>query len=1151
MNNYEKLNRVNSCENIKLDKYKKLLDNINRKKNSSLIIKNKKHIYQTKCSPNKNLYHSRSNSAFIEEMYIKYSKNLQKYFKNNRFGMRLTGNKLYKNLSIDQYLKERKLYQKKKLSQLKNDSSFNLNEKKNNYSLETKNDLNNNFYLTPIPNKSRKLLNTNKEKDEFLFAERSAVVIRTFEYTHGLRSNVGIKEYKSLIDDKKEKLISYMFESAKKIQKWWKKNNKNYSLRKNKYLNKINSEKIKEEYNKILLKRKCENFVDLNRKYLLLKNNYILKKFFNNLKKYGNSQIKKIYYLFDWINNLKFSKVSNFEIKCYKRFVSKINLNRKYLFTKKNFYFNFEKLENKKQISINEQLAKIILIQRYIKNYLNYKQIKNLKEKFQKENGIGPISLINNLNQDNFANFVKNNIQLKNQINQQFSFINYNDSDITSENESNEDYYSSNSLNYNIQEDNQSLNEINKKSNKRDKNNFHIYNDYFTNKNNENKFNSSIKGSFNSLIKKNNMNEIHFTEPNSKNILISNFSDVQNIIKTTKKKNNILPISKQENNRNNPSISSYYNNDSNINNQRNINIQDMNQKFNNSPIKNKNNSIIEKANQILRYDENKSFKPKGVLKDNIHNSRNIIVKNIEKNQIINNDYFGDNNLIKTNENNINILTKSNNNFNILEIKKNQNVKQFDEEKKKDFSKNNKELLKGIKGDLKKDITNSKKNDELNDEKIIKSPYANKKESKLIQIKKSINNTNHHTERKNMNDNNKFNLNQNEMTQIENLSKNIKSKDNNVININISPDKPNKSFIDNTFNTITNEKENYYPEDNIINKNSHRKKSCVKRKSHISQNKFRFSIIHSNPYNKGKIDDIFPRINSIIPNYLIKDTFINIIYKPISKRCNLITKTRKYYSSINIISNLKNLIKIKKKIENIFEPKIYFEKWEKINQNRKKFYTLIIKIYNKKCLKEKFLLWNKIIKSNQLMSFNYSRTIISISHDRVNQYSQHFNYYGKINKSNNENDFLSIRMILGYRLLTMVFSRGLRHKFLIKLKLKRRKKKSQTYYLNNRNQRFHLELLNLNIKLFICLNKIIKRKFYEQFFYSLLYYSLYKDEKIELDLDNNFSCQLIREGYIKGYFLTLYKILRIRFNYIYIDTGMKFKDFIKIIMNMKY
>ena len=331
MNNYEKLNRVNSCENIKLDKYKKLLDNINRKKNNTLkyldlssdyhklgktsqVIKginlldqeifelafeNKKHIYQTKCSPNKNLYHSRSNSAFIEEMYIKYSKNLEKYFKNNRYGMRLIGNKLYKNTSIDQYLKERKLYQKKKLSQLKNES-FNLNENYNNYSLETKNDLNNDlFYLTPIPNKSRKLLNTNKEKDEFLSAERSAVVIRTFEYTHGLRSDIGIKEYNALIKDKKEKLISYMFESAKKIQNWWKKNFKKYFSFSIKNCNKINTEKIREEYNNFLLKKKFESFADLNRKYLLLKNKFILKKCFNKLRKYANIQYKKIYYLFD------------------------------------------------------------------------------------------------------------------------------------------------------------------------------------------------------------------------------------------------------------------------------------------------------------------------------------------------------------------------------------------------------------------------------------------------------------------------------------------------------------------------------------------------------------------------------------------------------------------------------------------------------------------------------------------------------------------------------------------------------------------------------------------------------------------------------------------------------------------------------------
>ena len=1138
MNNYEKVNRANSCENLKLDKYKILLDNINRKKNSSLISKNKLHIYQTKRNPNKNLYQSNSYSAFIEEMYIKYSKNLEKYFKNNRYGMRLIGNRLYKNTSIDQYLKERKLYQKKKLSQLKNES-FNLNENYNNYSLETKNDLNNDlFYLTPIPNKSRKLLNTNKEKDEFLSAERSAVVIRTFEYTHGLRSDIGIKEYNALIKDKKEKLISYMFESAKKIQNWWKKNFKKYSSFQIKNYNKINTGKIREEYNNFLLKKKFESFADLNRKYLLLKNKFILKKCFNKLRKYANIQYKKIYYLFDWINNLKFCKVSNFEINCYKRFVNKINLNRKYLFTKTNFYYNFEELENKKQISINEQLSKIILIQRYIKNYLNYQQFKKLKENFQKEKGIESTNLINSLNQDNFANFVKYNLQLKNQ---QFSFTNYGNSDIISENESNEDDNRSNEIYNNIKKNNQSLNDKNNISNKRDKNNFHIYNDYSTNKNNENQFNSSIKGSLNSLNQNNNLNENHFTVPNSKYNLMSHFSDFQNINKTMKKNNNLFPISKQENYRNNSSneISSYYNCNSNINNQRNINIQDMNKNVNNSPIKNKNNSIIEKTNQILRYDENKSFKSKAILKNNIQNSGSIVMKNIEKNQIINNDYFGENNLIKTNEYNINLLSRSN------------NILQFDEEKEKDFSKNNKSL-KYIKDDLKKDIKNSKKNNnKINKETSIKSLYGNKNETQLIQMKKSIYNIKYHTEKKNKNDNYKLNVNKNEMNQTENQPKNFKSQDNNLININISPDKSNKLFNDNTFNIIKNKKENYKIEEDMINKNSHKKESLSKRKSYFSQNKIRFSFLHSNPYNKGKIDDIFPRSNSLIPNYLFEDMFFNIIYKPIITGTNLITKTRKYYSSINIISNLKNLIKIKKKNENTFEPIIYFEKWKKINQNKKKFYSLIVKIFNKKCLKEKFFLWNKIIKSNQLMSFNYSRTVISISHDRVNQYSQHFNYYGKINKSNNENDFLLIRMILGYRLLKMVFSRGLRHKFLKKLKLRRRKNKSKTYYLNKRNQRFHLELLNLNIKLFYCLNKIFKRKFYERFFYRFLYFSLNNDENIEYDLDNNFSCQLIREGYMKGYFLTLYKILRSRFNYIYVDTGMKFKDFIKIILNMKY
>ena len=1146
MYNNEKLNRLHSCKNLKMDKYKKLLDNIERKKNSSLVLKNKNHIYHSKkWSPNKNLYHSKSNSAFIEEMYIKYSKNLEKYFKNNRYGMRLIGNKLYKNISIEQYLKERKFYQKKKLSHLK-DISFNLNENKN-YSLDIKND-NDLFYLTPLPYKSRKLLNTNKEKDEFLSAERSAVVIRTFEYTHGLRSDVGIKEYKALIEDKKEKLMSYMFESAKKIQNWWKENKKG-SSRKNKNFIKINSG-LSEEYNKILLKKKLDNFADFNRKYFVLKNKFILKKIFNNLKKYANTQIKKIYYLKDWINNLKFSKESNFEINCYKRSINKINLNRKYLFTKNNFYYNFEQSGNKNKISINEQLAKLILIQRYVKNYLSYKQIKAFKEQFQKENSRESINLINSLNQDNFANFVKKKSLLNNQINQDFYFSNHSHSDITSENESNEnDNNNSNLLYKNIKKDNENLNELNNKSNKRNKNNYQIYNDNSININNENKFNSSIKRGFNSLIQKNNLNENNYSAPNSKYNLMPHFSDFQNKNKSLEKNNNILIFSKQEKNIYNPSnenILSYYNNnDSIINNKKKIQKQDINKKLNNSPNKNKNNSILEKTNQILRYNENKLFKTKGILKDNIQNSGNIITKKIEKK----NNYFGNYNLKKVNENNINCLTNSNY-INNVEIKKSKNFINLEEGKRKDFSKNNNESLKNKKDDFKNDVKNSKNDDKLNNETIKKSLFGNNKETKLIQIKKGVNYINQ-TEQNNMNDNYKLTLKKNEITISENPSKNIQSKDNNLINNNIFPDKPNKSFINNTFNKTNIKKENDNPKEEMKNINSDKKKKSVKRMSYIEQNKIRFSFLHSNPYNKGRIDDIFPRSNSLISNYLIDDSFFNIIYKPFITGTSLITKTRKYYSSINIISTLNHLLQIKKRIQNTFDPKNYFEKWEKINKNRKKFLNLIIKIYNKNCLKEYFRLWNKIIKSNQLMSFNYSRTIISISHDVVNQYSRHFNYYGKINKSNNENDFLSIRMILGYRLLRMVFTRGLRYKFLNKLKLRRRKKKSNTYYLNKRSERFHLELLNLNIKLFVCLNKIIKRKFYGQFFYSLLYFSLNNDENIEYDLDNNYSCQLIREGYKKGYFLTLYNILRIRFNYIYVDTGMKFKDFIKIILNMKY
>jgi len=46
---------------------------------------------------------------------------------------------------------------------------------------------------------------------------------------------------------------------------------------------------------------------------------------------------------------------------------------------------------------------------------------------------------------------------------------------------------------------------------------------------------------------------------------------------------------------------------------------------------------------------------------------------------------------------------------------------------------------------------------------------------------------------------------------------------------------------------------------------------------------------------------------------------------------------------------------------------------------------------------------------------------------------------------------------------------------------------------------------------------------------------------------NNKCNLIREGFKRGYFQILNNILTIRFNYLYIDSNLKFEDFVKRIL----
>ena len=193
-------------------------------------------------------------SNFLEEMYLKYSKNLQKYFLKNQTGLKLAGNKYFKNLTVEDYMKQNNLTQEEFIHLLNG-----LRPMSNplfNYQHEINKD---NFFLTPMPNKSRQLLETSKEKNDFLNAERSAVVMRTFEYTHGIKSKVGIRELKKIIFEQKQRLINLMLASASKIQRWWKK----------KYLL-INKNKANEKYDKKILyynymlnKKKAKIFLNL------------------------------------------------------------------------------------------------------------------------------------------------------------------------------------------------------------------------------------------------------------------------------------------------------------------------------------------------------------------------------------------------------------------------------------------------------------------------------------------------------------------------------------------------------------------------------------------------------------------------------------------------------------------------------------------------------------------------------------------------------------------------------------------------------------------------------------------------------------------------------------------------------------------------
>ncbi len=417
------LKRSNSCENIEIINSRASLkskqENLNSKNYS---LKRTKHSSIDRNNSNPNLPQLVTPSNFLEEMYIKYSKSLQAYFLQNREGMKLQGNKYFQNISIDQFIKERPTTTRKYLNILKNSKNPNSQEK---IILNYQNINNDNvgnkingedFFLTPLPNKSRKLLNTKKEKSDFLFAERAAVMMRTFEYTHGVRSNVGINELQKIMEEQKQKLINIMVDAVYKIQNWWKKVKTNKRKRDIVLRNKENEKFYKKmsEYQKVLNKKKLRFIIEKLFNYCLKKAVKIKKYAFKKLVKFSQYQIKKIYYLYDWVNNMKICKGRRFEISASYMKIKRDN----YLIFKKgnferNYFYSKLKINNKKEnpFSKNQQLNGIILLQKFIRNFLHYKKIKDLVNKIQKDSSTrNSFSLMNNRSQDvNFIQFLNGN----------------------------------------------------------------------------------------------------------------------------------------------------------------------------------------------------------------------------------------------------------------------------------------------------------------------------------------------------------------------------------------------------------------------------------------------------------------------------------------------------------------------------------------------------------------------------------------------------------------------------------------------------------------------------------------------------------------------------------------------------------------------
>ena len=582
-------------------------DDINKVSNQtkSFIINNSHNSQKTfNIFEEKNFNQGIFKSNFLEEMYLKYSKNLQKYFIKNQTGLKLAGNKYFKNLTVEDYMKQNNLTQEEFISLLNGI-----------YHNEITKD---NFFLTPMPNKSRQLLETNKEKNDFLEAERSAVVMRTFEYTRGIKSRVGMRELKKVMEEQKKRLINLMLASASKIQRWWKK--KFVIINQNK-----NNETYQKKifyYNYMLNKKKAKIFFDKINNIFKKKKKIKFELFTKKLNLKAKKSKKKFFTIFDWVNNMKICPQNKFNI--LKQNIS--HLIKKNFGFKNNFFMTKISFGNSQNNLNNNnsfiyQIKKIIFLQKMFRYYLRIKKGKQNLKKF-----------INN-NNSQFAYFSPNKM----------IFL-YNKNISSEAKEIKSLSKNSNNLYYNQNTKKKAnlpnLSPISKNINEND--------DYLENDNNIN--NDETYKINKDIITLKNIKEKKNTIERNNSLQYKEYKSDTNFRIEVRKMSNLSDISNKKNIPNKKIFKSFQDIKRNDNNKKQSKLLFNSKKSNKSTSSNKTKKLSTNKliyNNMVNYDSDNN---------NIRNKNRYKAK-IEKNNLLKN------NLLKIEENELSLITSTNNNIN--------------------------------------------------------------------------------------------------------------------------------------------------------------------------------------------------------------------------------------------------------------------------------------------------------------------------------------------------------------------------------------------------------------------------------------------------------------------------------------------------------